>query len=332
MKKHFLIISLAILAIVLVLVFIFANKKDTTKLTEAQQASIQFSWIPSGTFGGDAAGIVKFAKEYNLDLTGRWGGPGVNPIQIVQSNQSTFGHMGADEVLAANDKGADFVILGVINQNSLGGFISLADKNILTPKDLEGKRVGILPYGNTTMVYENMLSKNNVDRKKINEITISNDLKPFLSGVYDVHPVFINDETVDFESQHISYNLIEPKDFGINIKGLVYFTKRETLEKNPELVKAFVNTMADGWNYAVKNPESAIQMLKEIGPETNIERETQVLKKGIPYFTAYNNQTLNSDTESWNAMVETLKQSGVIKNNPDLPKVLQFRFINEYYK
>lgn len=330
MKKYFLIALVVIVAIILIV--LVSNKKDGDKLSDIYQASIQFSWIPSGTFGGDAAGIAKFDEENNLNLVGYWGGPGINPIQMVQSGNATFGHVGADEVLSANDKGADFVILGVINQNSLAGFASLSEKNIKTPKDLEGKKVGVIPYGNTTMIYENILAKNGVDRKKITEITVSNDLKPFLSGAYDVQPVFINDETVNFDQENIEYNLIEPKDFGVNIKGLVYFTKRETLEKNPEVVKAFVETMADGWNYAVKNPEKAIGMLKEIAPETDTTREVQVLRKGISYFTAYNNEPLNSDIESWNSMIDTLKQGGLIKNNVDLSKVLQFQFINEYYR
>lgn len=320
-----------IVAIIIVLVLI-GGKKENNQSGEMMQASVRLSWIPSASFAGDIVGLTKFDEKHNLNLTAEFGGPGINTSLMVQSGQNTFGYLGADEVLAANDKGADFVIIGLITDNSPAGYVSLKENNITTPKDLEGKKIGVLPYGNTTMIYENMLKKNNVDRSKISEVTISGDMKSFLSGSYDVHPVFVYDETIELDLNNVDYNLIKPEDFGVDIKGTVYFTKRETLENNPELVEAFVKTVADGMNYAIKNPEEAVQMMKDYSPELDVERENLVMKKAIPYFTAYKNQPLNSDIASWTTMVDELKEAKIIKNDVDLNKVLQFQFINEYYK
>lgn len=329
MKKLTTIIS--VIAITISAFLLWGCPQKPTPQGEKMSASIRFGWIPSASFSGEIAGMKRFAANHNLDLKAEAGGPGLNSIQLVQTGQNTFGTLAADEVLAANDKGADFVIIGVINYISPGGFISLVDKNIKTPKDFEGKKVGLLPFGSTTLLYESMLKKNNVDKKKIQEITISPDMKPFLNGSYDVHPVFVYDETVTLDQQGIKYNLIEPKNFGVKFKGPVYFCKRETLEKNPELVKAFIETMAEGWNYAINNPDAAIGMLKEFAPEINVEREKQVLAKAIPYYSSYNNQPINSDTESWNEMISELKSLNVIKNDVDLNKVLYLKYITDYY-
>lgn len=322
---------IAVIAIAISALLLWGCPQKPTPPGDKMTASIRFGWIPSASFSGEIAGMKKFAESHNLDLKAEAGGPGMNSIQLVQTGQNTFGTLAADEVLAANDKGADFVIIGVINYISPGGFVSLLDKNIKTPKDFEGKKVGLLPFGSTTLLYESLLKKNNVDKKKIQEITISPDMKPFLNGSYDVHPVFVYDETVTLDQQGIKYNLIEPKNFGVKFKGPVYFCKRETLEKNPALVEAFVETMADGWNYAVKNPDDAIRMLKEFAPEVDVEREKQVLAKAIPYYSAYNGQPINSDTESWNEMISELKDLNVIKNDVDLTKVLYLKNINDYY-
>lgn len=331
MKKNNLVVLLVIVvALFSVMFWFFKNnkKEDSNKL----QASFRFGWISSASFCGEIDGMKLFAKKHNLDLKCNPGGPGMNSIQLVQTGQDTFGSLAADEVLAANDKGADFVIIGVINYYSPGAFASLENKNIKTPKDFEGKKVGILPFGSTTLLYQSLLKKNNVDRKKITEITVSSDLKPFINGAYDVQPVFVYDETVTLDQQNIKYNLIEPKNFGVNLKGTVYFCKRETYEKNPELVKAFIETVADGWNYAIKNVDHSITLLKEFAPEIDVKREKQVLVKGIPYFSAYNNQPLNSDLESWKNEIQELKEFNVIKNDVDLNKVLNLEYINKYYK
>lgn len=331
MKRSTVIIGLVI-ALAIVGFFIWKlSIKPATETKEKYKASIRFGWIPSASFAGEIAGMNKFAGNHNLSLKCEAGGPGLNSIQLVQTGQNTFGTLAADEVLAANDKGADFVIIGVINYYSPGGFVSLVEKNIKTPKDFEGKKVGILPFGSTTLLYESMVKKNNVDKKRISEITVSSDLKPFLSGNYDIQPVFVYDETVTLDQQNVKYNLLEPKNFGVILKGPVYFCKRETLEKNPELVKAFIETVADGWNYAIKNVDSCIAMLKEFAPEIDPVREKQVLIKAIPYYTLYNEQPINSDYESWEETVKELKALGVIKNDIDIRKVVNLYMINEYY-
>jgi ABC-type nitrate/sulfonate/bicarbonate transport system substrate-binding protein len=330
MKKFLIVLVVMVIAAVIVVVFV--KNQNSSNIEVKHKASLRFSWIPSASFAGDVVGLTKFAQKHGLELNAEFGGPGINTAQMVLSDQNTFGYLAADEVLAANDKGADFVIIGVLTNSSPAGFVSLANKNIKTPQDLEGKKVGILPFGNATLIYESMLKKNAVNRSKIQEITVSEDLKPFLSGVYDVHPVFVYDETVNLDKENIQYNVILPKDFGVKIKGAVYFTKRSTLEENPELVKAFIQTMADGWNYTIENQTEAIAVLKAFAPEIDEARERQVLKKAVPYFTEFNNQLLNSSMDGWDEMTKELQDAGVIKDLPDLTKVLQLQFINQYYQ
>ncbi len=334
MKKTILTI-LGILVLCIAGYFIWQNSQvtedDNNIKSEVYNASLRFGWIPSASFAGEITGMNMFSKENQLNLKCETGGPGLNAIQLVQTGQDTFGTIAADEVLAANDKGADFVIIGVINYFSPGGFVAMKGSGIMTPKDFEGKRVGLLPFGSTNLLYESMLEKNNVDRSKIEEIIVSPDLRPFILGKYDVHPVFVYDETVTLDMNNVDYNLIEPKDFGVKFKGPVYFCKRETLEKNPQLVRAFINTMAEGWNYAISHPKEAISFLKDFAPEIDTIRESKVFEKAIPYYSAYKGQPLNSDYESWDAMINELKRQEEIKKEIDIKNVVKLEFIQDFY-
>jgi len=297
MKNKTWIFSIITIFVVAVLAWFFLGV-DSKNVPESNipKASLRFGWIPSASFSGEVIGAKLFAKKNNLDLSLEAGGPGLNPIQLVQAGQNTFGTIAADEVLAANDKGADFVIIGVINYYSPGGFVSLEKENITRPQDLVGKRVGLLPFGSTTLLYESLLRKNNIEKNKVKEIVVSPDLKPFLSGSYDVHPVFVYDETVTLDMQGIKYNLIEPKDFGVGFKGPVYFCKRETLEKQPQLVQAFIKTMVQGWNYAIENRAEAIKLLKEFAPEIDEKREASVLEKTPSPTTVHTETSLSIQT------------------------------------
>ena len=299
---------------------------------DSKEPTLRFGWITSASFTGEVVGMKKFARENKINLECIPGGYGINPATLVQTGENTFGTLAADEVISAIDNGADLVIIGVINYQSPGGFVSLKEKNIKRPKDFEGRRVGVLPFGSTNLLYEIMIQVNNVNKNRVIEIPISPDLRPFLNNRHDIHPVFVYDETVTLDLNNIEYNLIEPKDFDTYLIGPVYFCKRSTLENNPELVRAFINTMADGWNYAINNPVESIKILSEFAPEISVERESLVLEKAIPYYTLYNNQPVNSDYEVWENMVDQLYELEVIQKRHDIKNIIDLTYINEYYK
>ena len=301
-----------------------ATKRDD------MSATLRLGWIASGSFAGEVVGQKKFASANGLKLGVRQGGLGLNTISLVATGQDTFGTLAADEVLLANENGADLVIIGVINNTSPGAFVSLRESNITRPSDFEGATVGILPFGSTTLLYEAMLKANNVDHSKIKERIVSPDLRPFLAGEYDVHPVFAYDETITLDQQGIEYNLIEPAHFGVDFKGPVYFTTRKIADERPELVRAFVETMADGWSYALENRDDAIGTLKEFAPEIDEVRELAVLNRGAVYFQGFNNQPINSDYESWRTMMEEMVKLGKLRKMPDMEKTIRLGWIQQH--
>lgn len=326
MKNQLLLIA----AIITLLAGCSQSNNPQGKEGEKFSTTLKLNWIFTGSFAPEAYAKDKFSSANNLDLTIEPGGQGKDPLKLVGDNQ--FGIASADEILRANDKGGDFVIIGLINYNSPACFISQQDKHIKTPKDIEGKTVGILPFGSTGLIYKIMLKKNNVDESKIKEITVYPDLKIFLSGKsHDLQPAFIYDETVSLDAEGVKYDVLEPKNLGVVFHGPCYFTTRSTVEKNPGLVQAFINVVADGVNGAIKSPADAIKSLKKLSADVNEERELKVWQKGIEYYKGYNDKPLTSDIESWNKMVKELIEFKEIKTAPNLNTVLNFSFINKYY-
>lgn len=326
----------------LLLIFIAAcgnsnNPHDKTGEINADSimhASVQLNWITSCSFSGEITGLKDFQKKNNIDLKLQTGGPGIDPMKLVEAGQYTFGVAGADLVLAANDKGADFVIIGLVSYNSPGVWLAKKEKNINTIADVKNKRIGELPGGNMQYLYEVFLKRTGLVRNKdFKPVPIPFDLKNFIvQDECDLRPVFIYDETSELELNHIAYTLLEPKDFGIQFKGLCYFCKRETINKNPRLVQAFINTMAEGWEEAIKDPEKAIKYLKEFDNSIRFDKELIGLKKGLEYFKGYNKKVLYTDLDSWKAMAKDMKDLGFLKNEPELSKLLNLSFVENYHK
>lgn len=297
-------------------------------------ASVRFNWIPSCSFAGEVLGTKESSAANNLKLTLRAGGPGIDPIKLVQSGTDTFGIAGADLVLSAVDKGADLVVVGLVSFDSPGVWISKREKNIHGIGDLKGKRIGELPGGNMIFLYEVLLATAKLQRNRdFTPVPIPFDFKNFLtSDECDLRPVFIYDETTELDRRGIAYDVIEPRKLGINFKGLCYFCTRQTLERDSDLVQRFVNTMALGWISALKDPAKAIAALAEFDPTIDREKETLGLRNGRSYFQGYQGKVLSSDRKSWEEMAKTMQDLGFLSQPINLDRVLQFQFVENFHR
>jgi ABC-type nitrate/sulfonate/bicarbonate transport system substrate-binding protein len=298
--------------------------------SKKQTASLRFDWFTSMTFSGEVWGYEEFAKKNNLDLKLEPGSESTDPVKLVIGGANDFGCISVEKFLAANEKGADIVAVGVINQLSPTVFVSKKEKNILTPKDWIGKRVGVLPGGATEYVYRSLLRKVGITTSQFTEVTVPFDLVTFIADKYDVRPAFVYDEPVSLELQNVAYTLIEPKDYGINYVGRVYFAKRELIKKNPELVQKFINTMADGWNASMARPEDAIANLKKFEPKTDSVRDLASLKKAKPYYVDSNGKVLTFNYTYWDSTVQELNQLGILKTT-NYRDFIDESFIKKYY-
>lgn len=308
------------------------GKNGGTGVTVAKRVMLRQEWFPNSNYAGALFASEEFGKAHNIDLVVEPGSDQVDPVQLVIQGHDTFGDASADKVLAANEKGANLVIIGVVSYNSPTVFLAKQERGIRTPKDFEGKTVGVLTGTNTEYVYRTLVHKLGLDKKKIKEVEAPFDLNSFITAdAYDVRPAFIYDEPVSLDLQNIKYTLIEPKNYGVSFIGTVYFARRETIDSEPEMVQNFVSAVADGWTAALRYPDAAIALLKKYDGNIDEKRELMSLKKGMPYFQGKDNKILWADEDDWHEMVKSLTALGVLKQNFDYAKSIHTAFLQAYY-
>jgi ABC-type nitrate/sulfonate/bicarbonate transport system substrate-binding protein len=305
--------------------------KTTTPPPQSQQASLRFDWIAAMTFAGDVYAMKETAAKNGLTLKCEQAGFGIEPVKLVTSGANDFGVVSLEQMYLANEKGADLVAIGIINDISPVVFLAKSDKKFSQPSDFENKSVGINPGGATEVVYRAFVRGNNLDKSKIREIPADYDIKSFISGSYDIRLAFAYVEPIDLKMAGVGFSQISPADFGMKLPGRVYFTKRETVEKNPELVQKFINSVAEGWELSFANKVKAIDNLAEFEPKIDKSRETESFSLGEKYFTGFNNRVLTFDMDNLMKAANGLVESGVIKQT-DFTKVLNSSFIENYHK
>lgn len=320
------ILSITIIALSTLIFSCNNSSKNETKTVTVRQ-----EWFPNANYAGELVAAKEFAKEENIDIKIEAGSDNIDPIKLVLSGKNDIGVVGADKVLMANESGANLVVIGVVNYNSPTCFLALENKKIKTPKDFEGKTVGVLTGTATEYVYRALLSKSGVDAKKLKEVEAPFDLATFIAGSYDIRPAFIYDEPVSLDMQNLKYTVINPSEYGVSFIGTVYFTTKKMVDENPETVQAFINAVAKGWEKSIKQPVVAIKYLKEYDTNIDENRELKSLEKGLPFFTGHKNEVLTADLPHWEQMSNTLVELGLLKSS-DLKNAVDTSFVSKYHK
>jgi ABC-type nitrate/sulfonate/bicarbonate transport system substrate-binding protein len=302
----------------------------TKKSSDLDKVSLRFDWTTNMSFFGDIVGMNDYAKKNRIELTCLQAGEGVDPIKMIISGTDQIGITTFDKLLAANEKGADLVAIGFINNASPTVFLTRKSEKFSDPKDFEGKSVGIMPGGSTEFVYRGFLKKTGVDEKKVKEIPAGFDLTGFINKIYDIKLAFIYVEPVALDEQGFKYNMIEPRNFGVVFPGRVYFAKKEFVENHKDLVQRFINTVLEGWEASYNNPDDAAKQLKAYDINVDEARERKSFDKGVPYFNGYNKQLLMVDESKLKEQVALLKYVGLIQTT-DYIKSVDLSFVKNYY-
>jgi NitT/TauT family transport system substrate-binding protein len=337
MKKS-VIISIAVVSAILLIGLLFTQRGSDTSSVQATapvpvlpKITLRQEWFPNSNYAGALFASKKFAERNGIQIVIQPGADNIDPVKSVLSGESMFGDAGADKIIAANQKGADLIVVGVLNNISPTCFIALKERNIRTPSDFTGKRVGVLTGTATEYVYRMLLAKQKIKKSTLTEVEAPFDLATFISGAYDVRPAFIYDEPVSLDIKNVPYTIIKPTDYGVSFLGTVYFTQRKFAQEHPELVQKFINSVALGWSAALKYPDQAISYLKEFDKTIDEDRERRAMNKSEDYFKGYNGQILRVDQDAWDQTVRNLQQLGVVGKSPTATTV-DMHFLDEFYR
>ncbi len=321
MKK---IIPLLFLMIVILLFILikFATPKKPYKV------SLRLKWINQSQFAGYYVAKDKgyYKKEGLGEIEINPGGPDISPIQMVLSGVNNFGIIGADQVILARAKGAPVVAIAVIYKYSPVALASLKDSNIITPKDLIGKKVAIVYGKDEEIIYKELLKRNNIDRSLINEVPLTFDLAQLTLGKVDSLIVYEMNEPVLLKQKGYEVILIKPRDSGINFYSDTLFTTEKMIKDHPEEVRKFVKASIEGWNDTLKNPEEAVDHVLLTNKTLNREHQLAFLKLSIPLI--QKNDIGFSDIKIWKQMEQVLINQKAMNKSINLSSL----FTNEFLK
>ncbi len=303
------------------------------KETKVDKISVRLMWIPNVGFSGDIIAKEKgFFKENGLEVAVHPGGFELDPIKLVASGSDDIGITGADQLILAKAKEIPLVAIGVLLQYSPVVFLSKKSSGIKTPQDFVGKKVGV-KIGTVAEPMYNVLLKNlGIDRSKITEVPIKFHLSPFVEDRIDVFPCYEFNEPLQLDKLGVKYNIIYPKDYGIDIYSNVYFVTEKTLYDKPDIIEKYLRSVIKGYEWAFEHKEEATRIVVEFNKNLDYETELRKYDKIEPYLRGgKEGRILWMERDKWMETQNIYIESGIINEPIDINKVFTRKFIDNIY-
>ena len=299
----------------------------------AEKTNVRLQWFDTAQFAGlyvaQDAGLFKNA---GLDVEIRSGGPDLNAITLVTSGSDDFGIWSADHILIAQSKGVPIVMLAAIYREDPNVLMVKEDSRIKTPKDFVGKTVSTVFGRSTETVLNAMLANQGVDKAKVKIVPFPFNIQSFLEGKVDVSAAYIYDHPYQAQIKGQAVRLINPSDYGVTFYSDCLFARKDFIEKNPELVKKFVQATLAGWQQALANKDAAVQSTLKRGKGLDAPSQRYMLDKAEPLILAENPGKIGLiNSESIAKMTTTLKAQKLLPETFDPVMSFDNRYVESYF-
>ncbi len=332
-KKGVILIAVIALAVLISASFaFFLNQGQTDNLKKVE---VRLKWQPLWhvAAGEIAAQKLGYYEEEGLGVKLLPGGPDFPSIKSVASGETPLGVAGGDEVVLAASEGLPVKAIAVIMKaNPITWF---SREPINTPKDFEGKTVGIKPGNNVYDMYEIILKDYNVDRTKIKEVPVKFDLSPFLDGRVDIWPGYLVNEPLVVKSKGVDVVEMRAKDLGYNTYfGNVIIVNTKFLKEHPDIVKKYLRATIKGWEYALNhNEETARWVVNRSRNAFSLKSQIADAKADSELLTDFgkspNIGAMNKG--KWNMLLKILKREGKVQT-VKLSQIYTCDILREVYK
>ncbi len=296
------------------------------------KVTIVLDWVPNTNHTGlYAANDLGYYSEIGLE---------VNIIQppedgaplLVASGRADFGISFQEELAFAlsADEPLPLTAVAAVLQHNTSGIISLKEKGIKTPKDMEGKRYATWDAPVEKAILKNVIEADggSFERVKMIPATVT-DVAAAIQTNIDAVWVYYGWDGVSLETQGLQTNFFEFKDINpvLDFYTPIIIANSDFLSNNSKAAKAFLDATARGYEFAASNPERAAEILTNSVPEIDFDIALKSQRYLSGKYVSDDGKWGIIDKERWSAFYDWLYDNKLITK-----KLGESGFTNKYLK
>ncbi len=257
----------AVIGVAVGIVMVIAGVVPTAPAAEPKRGvTLRLDWY---VYGLHAPFFVAqkqgFYSDANLDVKILEGNGSSATAVLIGNGSDTFGFADSGAAAKGISEGVPIKVVAGLLQRSSMTLTSFADREIRTPKDLEGKTLGIGAAEALTQVLPAFFAANGVDASKVRLVTMPPPARPaaLLERRVDAIGGSIYGDALNLRLKNPDkkFNYLRFSDWKINMLGHGLLASNDMIAKSPDVVRRFVTATLRGWKYAKENPEAAVDVL-----------------------------------------------------------------------
>lgn len=286
-----------------------------------REINVVLDWYPNALHTFIYTAIQRgYYKDEGLEVNIRFPSNENDALSLVAAGKAEIGlYYQQDVIQAVADQGVGIKSIGAVVQSPLNIILSLEDKNIHSPKDLEGKTVGYAGTALSESLVKAMMDASGADFGRVNLVNVGFDLMSSMTtgNVDATIGCLVNHEVPQMEEEGFDVNYFMVNDFGIpNYYEAVFLANDKMIDAEPQVLSGFLRASAKGFADFQADPDGCLQILLDNQNEENFPLspsvETQSCETLLPLMETEDTPFLSQTAETWQANIDWMYSVGLI--------------------
>src|SRR5450432_2068146 len=303
--------------------------------TVLDKVSFGTNWVAEAEHGGFFQALADGTyKKYGLDVTIVPGGPNDNNRMLLIAGKLDF-FMAANTLMSfdAIANNVPVVTVAAIFQKDPQVLLTHPESKVtkleeLKPLTLFVSKEGISSY------FQWLKSEYKFSEEKVKPYTFNP--QPFIVDKQSAMQGYVTSEPYAIEkSAGFKPGVILLADYGFNTYSTLVETRRDLIDKKPDLVQRFIDASVIGWyHYLYGDNAPANALIKKLNPEMTDELLAYSLAKMKEYGIVDSGDTLHDGIGAMTdaraaSFFDKMSRAGVVRPDIDFRKAYTLRFINK---
>ena len=313
------------------------DKKEETN-NDLKEINVVLDWYPNGihTFIYDA--IEKgYYEEEGLKVNIQFPSNSNDALSLVAADRAEIGMYYMNDIISTRtNQDVPVKAIAAIVQQPMNIFLSLEEKGITGPEDLEGKTIGYAgaELNKAIVKYAIEQTGGTYDESKLVDVGFEL-MSAMTTGQVDATIGCMKyHEVPQMESEGFKLNYFSTADANVpSLYEFVFIANDKMIDEDPDTLKAFLRASKKGYEDMKADPDAALQVLLDNQNEENFplskDVERQSIATCLPAMESEDSPVFFMKDSVWEESIEWLYDLGITEEKLDVSDVMTTELLPE---
>jgi ABC-type nitrate/sulfonate/bicarbonate transport system substrate-binding protein len=242
---------------------------DAARAGDAVDATLVLDFVPNGVHAGIYRALAAgYYRRQGIDLHIVQPTSTADTLRLIEAGKAQFGIADGIDVGEQIAAGRDAEGIMALLERPAGGLIALRDAGFQSPRQLDGKTVGITGVPSDSAVLDTIVSDAGGDPDDVRVVTVGfNGVQALAAGRIDAFTGFVPADGVQLRRTGHPVTAFGLDEWGgPSYPGLVVFSTRREVAADPALMRGFVAATIHGYLDTLRDPSRSVDDLVAANP------------------------------------------------------------------